>query len=270
MEELSAGSRKVPVMRKLALALFGAACGLLVGLGVGMSGVVNVQAGAWCLLAAAILLSAMVWLLDEFSQIPKPWRPTVGCSISQLIFISLLFFLKWTLIQEITRADEASRKDWALRTEITGGTQWFVFNPEPMPDKRGYWRLHLYNSMGPIIKDAKAVICPVANLDGNASDLLLNVLRKRGSVCSVLEIGDIPSVESGMGSLDFFNYAPLKNGSYLIDLMTRTKRFTEKLQLLPNMREIYEIYAGDKLVAWGCNGAGKCTWCSSACKDPIY
>lgn len=148
-----------------------------------------------------------------------------------------------------------------LLTQITGGDQPFIVNPWPIPGKSGRWMLHVYNSGGPIIKDAKALICSVTNLNENVLDLWRKSIgTTKGPACLYLSIGDIASADSGMGSLSFNHYAPLKSGNYFIDMMTRTKRFSEKLQLSPNI-ENYEVYAGDKLALWGCNS--KCTWCSS-------
>lgn len=86
-----------PNLRKWFLGLAGAAAAILVGVGWGMSGLINTSGAIWCFLAAAGLLTAMLWIGEEFSKIGRLWKIIIGCAGTQIIGIGLLVSIYFVL-----------------------------------------------------------------------------------------------------------------------------------------------------------------------------
>jgi hypothetical protein len=84
-------------MRKWFIGFGGAAVAILLGIGWGMSGVINFHGVLWCFVVSALLLTGVLWVGEEFSQIPRQWKIILGCLGTQIIGIGLLRSVQFVL-----------------------------------------------------------------------------------------------------------------------------------------------------------------------------
>jgi hypothetical protein len=89
-------------LRKWFIGFGMAAVAILLGIGWGMSGVINLRGTIWCFIFSAIILTAMLWVGEGFSQIPRPWELVLGCFGTQLICIGLLISIHFVLMAQPT------------------------------------------------------------------------------------------------------------------------------------------------------------------------
>jgi hypothetical protein len=95
-------------MRKWFLGVGAAAACILLGMGWGMSGIIDLRGAVWCFAGSALFLVPMLWISEGFTRIPLPWKLIVGCTGTQLICLGLLFIIYFLLAhqpQPVNRAD---------------------------------------------------------------------------------------------------------------------------------------------------------------------
>lgn len=213
--------------RDVLFAISAASFGLLLGAGLGMSGVVNILTAIECLYGAAIFLVIMLWTYGSLSWISTLWLNIIRCVGSLLILMGLLVVVRFVQISEINRQNQEEQKQRAMIANIVGGSGYVSFDAIYLPSNNQHnpWILEVLGADDVPLKNVTATIWKVNVPDGTANDMF-RVLYSVPNIKPIRKF-DLGTIAPGFSRIK----DRIATGIYFIDVQTAAGRFIERLNL---------------------------------------